>query len=77
MTSPVGAQGPAVSQVGPHDLVITAGDCEFYVFCSCGASLADQIRPDGLEADFGDIVQRWERHVMTDHRDCDCEPCSW
>jgi hypothetical protein len=64
-------------QVGPHDLVISAGDCEFYVMCSCGQSLTEQVRPDRLVSGFAEDAQRWERHVMAEHRNCDCGPCSW
>lgn len=60
--------------IGPHDLVISAGDCEFYGSCSCGIALGTPIKPDQSLNIFG---ERWERHVMTEHKDCNCEPCSW
>lgn len=61
-------------KIGPHDLIISYGDCEFYGSCSCGKAMGLPTRPDvGLDK----LGQRWERHVMAEHRDCDCEPCSW
>jgi hypothetical protein len=59
--------------VGPHDLLINYGDCEFYGSCTCGQMLGDRVRPDQSLDEFG---QRWERHVMTVHRGCDCEACN-
>ncbi|HEX4432814.1 MAG TPA: hypothetical protein VHZ96_26310 [Frankiaceae bacterium] len=70
---PSRAQHVTALDIGPHDLVIQLGDCEFFGACSCGKPLGVQ-RPDQSFNDFG---MAWERHVMTQHRDCDCEPCSW
>lgn len=64
----------AADAVGPHDLIVTAGDCEFYGSCSCGKQLGLPIRPN-VSLDM--LGQRWAQHVMTEHRDCGCEPCSW
>jgi hypothetical protein len=58
--------------IGPHDLVISYGDCEFSGACSCGKSLGASIRPHQSFDSFGG---EWERHVMTEHRGCDCWSC--
>lgn len=45
-----------------HELIITAGDCEFYGRCSCGVPFGQPIKPDqSLDV----LGLRWERHVMT------------
>lgn len=47
---------------GPHDLVVSYGDCEFIGSCSCGTVLGDPIRPD---QPLNVLGQRWEQHVLT------------
>ena len=62
---------PTTLEIGPHDLVIQQGDCYFTAYCSCGVAL------DGGDPtmSFDRFGEAWERHVMTEHRDCDCEVC--
>jgi hypothetical protein len=62
----------AMSDIGPHDLIISAGDCEASGDCSCGTSLGRPIKPN-VSLDV--LGRRWERHVMEDHRGCDCWAC--
>jgi len=68
-TPPRGATMPESATTGPHDLVISQGDCQFSGKCSCGAHLG-VLRPD---QSFNDLGVDWERHVMLRHRDCHCE----
>lgn len=64
----------ADNPIGPHDLVVSLGDCELIGFCSCGSPLGEPIKPN-VSVDV--LALRWEGHVMASHRECDCEPCSW